>query len=343
MGNSSDDLLAGLIEIQEAVEQKDGYDPGSLHRKMSLQFTQCDPIFNSFSQRQLERLLGVKRGYGMIFSNEAAGGGTEVDSLRDALDGNKMNSKFVRVVDITNDVDIPENMGRQIEKFLKDEGSLRHAVFVIRLCADKEIIREMIEQSAFVSEKRRRMPISVLLILDSRATLEYCRIDEAERVLIEQAAMTVQYPLPWSLGAIKHRLEIADKIDNYEVVSHVAKDTGGWPFLIDALFKASGSNDDLREFSIHAKKEKLDSYLAGIGHSYIEKFSETLLNIAEYGELSKEDLYSGDMDYGDLFAFPPGELSWRQFICYLQKMGIMKQSPAKGFVVDPLVLKALKA
>lgn len=144
--------------------------------------------------------------------------------------------------------------------------------------------------------------LRVLFFFDPKSTWNWLEIAEPERRNIEDAVDAVLSPRYWTLSAVRRRLVQHDKMDKDDIASReVLSATGGWPYLLDELFKRCGKQTDPRPFAQDITKEinTPDSRLAsdlrsGSGLARNAVAQRIFSFIAEEGQVP-EELLSPDM------------------------------------------------
>lgn len=90
--------------------------------------------------------------------------------------------------------------------------------------------------------------LRVLFLLDHRANWHWLGLPTQRRMEIEEASDAALWCHPWSLSAIRRRLAQHEKMDPNDATmsQEVLSATGGWPYLLDALFRRAEKENDLR-------------------------------------------------------------------------------------------------
>ena len=162
--------------------------------------------------------------------------------------------------------------------------------------------------------QRRRRPLQVVFILDPEAVWSWLRLSADQHIGLEERADLI-YLRRWDEIGIQQRLQQAEKVDLPEVPQKVLEATGGWPFLLDELFRRCGSDDDPRS-CIDALVQEItqpESQLAaelleetGLAHQKVPL--RVLQTLSVYGKVKESELdtlsvlVEGDLALEDCLA-----------------------------------------
>ncbi len=94
--------------------------------------------------------------------------------------------------------------------------------------------------------KRQSSWIRVFLVFDPSACWNWSQVADQTRKSLEDRADSVVELSLWTREAIHYRLNANQKMDNEAICDQVERVTGGWPFLLDELFKRCGTVIDPR-------------------------------------------------------------------------------------------------
>jgi hypothetical protein len=103
--------------------------------------------------------------------------------------------------------------------------------------------------------KRQRQWMRILFILDPEHTWRWLGLPKSDRLFLENQVDVATYLRRWNLRSVSQRLAQRDKIHSEEVCQEVLQATGGWPYLLDELFRRCGLHDDPRPYASELRQE----------------------------------------------------------------------------------------
>jgi hypothetical protein len=115
--------------------------------------------------------------------------------------------------------------------------------------------------------------LRVIFLLNDQATWRWLGMPVRERIQLEEASDAALWCRPWTLSAVRRRLAHHEKLDDNTASFSAAAlaATGGWPFLLDELFRQCGKETDIRPTvrALEAELKTPDSSLVTKFHAQL--------------------------------------------------------------------------
>lgn len=251
--------------------------------------------YSSLTYSQERSLNPPGFGVGLVFASRAGG----ADSLAEAF------RRFVPS-DLPDDtqkvMEIPKSVidARYLRDWLDTQMQTlsrqdRQVLYHRPGIGSPEDMASLVQEGLDFSRRRqsRDQWVRLLFIFEPRAAWKWLSLPQNLRTDLENRADAVTYPRPWNLVGVRQRLAQHDKMHSDEVCQEVLSATGGWHYLIEALFAHSRGKDDPRPFAREIEKELQDAdsqlyqdLLHSLGlevHDAVRRVLEFIVREAEHG------------------------------------------------------------
>ena len=247
---------------------------------------------SAFTHSQARTLAKQNVGACLVFGSKALGLVRAEEAISrflpdDLPDG--VLGKHAQVPDSVND-------GGRLRQWLEDHWQKHRKykrLLVIHRVATNSPAKEMVEAALEFCgrhQKSRASWIRVFLIFDPASSWRWMQIPERSRERLEDRADAVVALSRWTRDAIHLRLAANEKMDTEAVCEHVERVTGGWPFLLDRLFKKCGSELDPRraideiELALSDEGDLKSQFKAALGIDGIAEAMQLLRLFQSIGE-----------------------------------------------------------
>ena len=263
MGTESDieDRLAELSD----KKLPGPFDADSHHAPLDDEARQYSPL----SYAQDRRLLPQHFGVGLVCASEATG----LSNISAAFDryvyGDSADGTYAEIpVDIMEE----DSLNRWLNQHLQTQKGHERLVVCYRPPVEARGNLGSLVDSALKFCRRHqsrsgRRWLRILFLFDPPTTWAWLSLDQERREKLENRVDAVVWPQLWNLGGVRQRLSQHNKMDSQDVCQLVIEVTGGWPILLDELFRRCGAEDDPRP-SARAVAEEVARYDSVLGRQF---------------------------------------------------------------------------
>jgi len=158
-------------------------------------------------------------------------------------------------------------------------------------------LEERIQTSQnFIKEKyykSKRKELRVFFIIDPAAYWELIMTSSEIFSDLEEQGSIIKVAR-WNTLGIQHMLELTGKINNDDVINKLLQGTGGWPLLLEEVFKRTGRVDDPR-FAVDSLQDEMKqtgklraAFINGVGLMVDTKVIEVYKYIAANDDITEE-------------------------------------------------------
>ena len=241
MGTEAD-IQNRLLELSDK-ELPGPFDADNHHAPLDDEARYYSPL----SYAQDRGLTPQQFGVGLVCASEAAG----LPMLQRAF------KRYVSTelnTEIPKDVIDSEKLNDWLDKYLQTHKGHERLVVCYRPPDKARDSLESLVKVALDFCRRRRSRtgqkwLRVLFLFDPPTTWAWLSMPQERRENLENRADAVVWPHRWNLSGVRQRLAQHNKLDSEEICRFVLNETGGWPLLLDTLFKRCGAKDDPRSFA----------------------------------------------------------------------------------------------
>jgi hypothetical protein len=145
--------------------------------------------------------------------------------------------------------------------------------------------------------RTERQWLRILLCFDAAGTWAWHALPAGVRRELENAADALAHLARWDEDAILFHLKQADQMNLPAVGRHLLRATGGWPILLDEVFRRCGEADDPREAAdllaaeLRADTPWRNKFRAALGLDSLPQASEVIELLRQLGEGSFEPAF----------------------------------------------------
>lgn len=168
-----------------------------------------------------------------------------------------------------------QRLGERLESHLETHRDQDLIVYVQPSPASsKKDLQNAVEEGLEFCRRRRRTKkrwLRVLFLFDAATFWTWLSLPPSLRKALEDSMDAVEYPQHWTYSGVQQRLEQHQKLHSKEVCETILEVTGGWPLLLDELFKVCENQDDPR-----AACRQIQERLAKPGMELNGKFRQAL-------------------------------------------------------------------
>lgn len=240
MGTDTD-IYSRLEEMMDK-QPPTPFTADSYHTHLDQKAEHYSPLTHS----QARSLNLPKFGVGMIFASEAMG----FSYLPKALD--RFVAPEAMQVEHCTEVPGPPVGDQEFRKWLGEhiQVNSQYERLIVHLKMARhsfEIQRDLVLEAVDFCrrhQKSRKQWVRVIFLFDAAATMTWLSQSHEVRDSFENSVDAIVIPQRWDAIAIRQRLEQHQKMHSDKICNRILEVTGGWPFLLDHLFKLSEVNDD---------------------------------------------------------------------------------------------------
>lgn len=264
-----EDVGDRLLDLSEKEPEPKGFDPDNYRVLL------FDGTYSSLTYAQEANLNQKRSGVGLIFASEALGGARLEDAFNRFIPIGLPPGSKTEVKKIPSSIKTGASLDAWQEKYLKKRSGYESLVLFCRLQDIDLPVSEMVGAAINFTQRyseQRNQCLRIIFILDPAIIWKWLNYPTHERISMENRADTATPLRRWSLQAVEQRLAQQGKLHSEEVCQDVLRVTGGWPWLLDELFKRCGvEEDDIRPFAV-----ELDGELDDPGSAVFRDFREAL-------------------------------------------------------------------
>lgn len=199
-------------------------------------------LYSPFTFAQSRVLAQPAFGVGLIFGSDALGLSSVNEAVKrfipaDLLEETRGDCTFV---------DAKVREGRALKEWLHShcECHPKHERLIVayRATADALVTAEMVEATVSFCNRRQRSQrqwMRVLFIFDPESTWSWTQLPTNRREKLEDACDAVVPLARWDSEGIRLRLSMEQKMEDTAVCERIEEITGGWPILLDEVFRRS--------------------------------------------------------------------------------------------------------
>jgi hypothetical protein len=241
---TEEDIEARLLELSlrhpEPVTAA-----GSHHAHIGTTLLQYSPLTYAEEGQLNPPLSGVS----LVFASEAQGLSTLPAAFKNLIQSGQADRNAVFVT-----ASQAIRSGKALVEWLEEQktrssGAERLLVLHRPRMKDATELREMVQAAQAYCQRpqRRKDPVLRLLFLfDPAATRLWFTLAGQRRSRLEEKLDSMVFPRPWNARGLSRRLDQHERMHSDEVCREILRVTGGWHFLINALLKRLGREDDPR-------------------------------------------------------------------------------------------------
>ena len=152
-----------------------------------------------------------------------------------------------------------------LRNFVESHEHCQRLIVLAAVSGSGAEIESVVRQSMEFCRRRERSErkwMRVLLRLDPTATWTWQKLPPATRLEFDNSSLVHERLVKWDVAALDVHLEWAEKLRSDAIVAQLMNVTGGWPLLIDEVFRRCGDQADPRESANELERElKCDSKL----------------------------------------------------------------------------------
>lgn len=203
-------------------------------------------LYSPFTFAQSRALVQPRFGVGLVFGSDALGLSAVNEAVKRFIPADLPAGKggaFTLV-----DTEFPE--GRAFEEWLRShcERHQKHERLIVapRAMADALMTAKMVETAARFCgrrQKSQRQWMRVLFIFDPTATWNWLQLPAERREELEETCDALVPLARWDSEGIRLRLSMEQKMEDAPVRERIEEVTGGWPILLDEVFRRSTGVD----------------------------------------------------------------------------------------------------
>ena len=196
-------------------------------------------LYSPLTCSQERRLNPTRSGVGLIFASHALSLSLLPLAIKGLVVGRNADSGGYREL---TDIENAEGLGRVLTAKWKSDRNLQCLVFSVQPTGlSSSALGELVKVALKFCETRQSVErwLRVLFLFDPDASAAWFNLDPAVRDDLEDRAEAVISPLFWNKIAIEQRLAFHkhEKLHRDTDCKAVLKATGGWPYIVDELFK----------------------------------------------------------------------------------------------------------
>jgi hypothetical protein len=245
MGTETD-IESRLIELSERTPEVK-YDADSHHARLDESGASYSPL--TYAQ---ERLLNPPQfGVGLIFASKALGLAELESTVRHFIPTDlpaEVQSEFAIVPGI---VASSAEMEAWLRSFLEARPKHERLVVYQQISGGGADALARVRESVRFCRLRRSLKqwLRVIFLFDMDASWQWLLLPVTERNAMEEQVDASVAVRRWNMPGVRQRLSQSNKMYSDEVCQAVLRATGGWPWLLDDLFK-NCRHDDLRNDAV---------------------------------------------------------------------------------------------
>lgn len=268
MGTESD-IEDRLLELSYKEPEVKEFNADSYHAFLGDPAGSYSPL--TYAQ---ERLLDARCfGVSLVFASKALGIDRMSAACKRLLVPEASDSAPVDYEEIPSAVSNGSEMARWLEQYLERHKKHQRMVVCRQLKGQgnaAELVKAAIRVCGQHKQKQEQW-LRVLFLFHAAATWNWLLMPAEEREKLENLVDGYTYPRPWNLVAVQQRLAQNDKIYTDQVCARVCAATGGWPYLLDELFRRGKVQDDLRPVA-----DEMEGELSNASSSLAQEFRWSL-------------------------------------------------------------------
>ena len=252
---TEDEILLLLTELCEKPAPSQVFSADSYREPLDV----IAGLYSPFTFAQARALTQPTFGVGLIFGSEALGLATVNEAIRRFIPGDL--PEEVRGEFALTDTQFRE--GPALEEWLRSycEEHSKHERLIVahRATTDSVVMAELVETALGFCGRRhksQRQWMRVLFIFDPVATWNWIQLPTKRRENLEEACDAVVPLARWDSEGIRLRLSMEQKMEDAPVCERIEEVTGGWPILLDEVFRRS-AGVDLRPAADNVAEELL--------------------------------------------------------------------------------------
>ena len=204
--------------------------------------------YSPLSYAQDRRLLPQRFGVGLICASEATGLSHLSGAFSRYIAGE---STYGEYAEIPSDITAGDRLNKWLDQHFQAQKGRERLVVCYRPNVEARsnlggLVDSALKFCSRHQSRGGRRWLRVLFLFDPPTTWAWLRLAQERREKLENRVDAVVRPHLWNLSGVRQRLSQHHKMDSDEVCQIVLKATGGWPVLVDELFRRCGTEDDPR-------------------------------------------------------------------------------------------------
>ncbi len=241
MGTVSD-IEDRLLEASESERERKSTFNADNHHALLDDMQSYSPLCYA----QERNLVQPRFGVGLISASDALGFQLLERSIK-RFYRTENNGRVNARIPIVRRID-GKNLTKHLERHLETHSDQeRLIVYVKPIGSSQENLQNIINEGLEFCRLRRRTKkrwLRVLFLFDAATSWTWLSLPSSLRKEFEDLMDIIEYPQHWTLDGIQRRLERHQKRYSDAVCEKILEVTGGWPILLDELFKICKNQDD---------------------------------------------------------------------------------------------------